>query len=100
MGITKREYYGLDSFANDVLAMHSLTVPVDSSWDDIVPQSVIDEDNKKRAEALKLEQERERKFKLAYEKDCKEFSIPTCPICHIQYDPFSQHSCVTGIGMK
>ncbi len=91
--MTRDEYYGLSAMAVDLLQTHGIECPRDDSWDEEVPQEVIDADEARYEEDRRRDQEAQRLARLEYEKNCSDFHIPTCPICKIQYDPFSQHSC-------
>jgi hypothetical protein len=91
--MTRDEYYGLSNMASDLLHTHGVEIERDPSWDEEVPQEVIDADNLRDEEIRRANQEAERIARLEYEKNCDNFHIPTCPICREQYDPFSQHRC-------
>lgn len=91
--MTRDEYYGLSSMAVDLLHTHGIETERDPSWDEEVPQEVIDADNLRDEEIRLANQEAERIARLEDEKNCRDFHIPTCPICREQYDPFGQHTC-------
>lgn len=79
--MTRAEYYGLEEMAKDFLQMHGINVPRDSTWDDEIPQHIIDEDNKRQQLIAQSQQNN------------SNFSIPICQFCNSEYDPFSSHSC-------
>lgn len=89
----RREYYGLDQMKMDLHFMHGVILEEDETWDEEVPQSVIDADI---AQYEKDQEERRRadaEYRLKYEEECKDANLPYCRHCHTYYDPFSQHHC-------